>query len=219
MNTDAKAIWNTPAGGSLMAVMLGLKAPTMDDRETLARLIDDGGQAQAQDAGEWHEGDHPRSDSGQFGSGGGAPANRHAEGAAAIRAMDPDVRDETEFQNLPGGYQAHDLFEAQRLMPKASDKLKRVSERNSNTLSQSYHSIANVDGHLFGLTKTEDPDAEGDEEDANGDPKEFVWSFVRLDHPDDKGGQADSADVTDAFKAMRGYKAPAQVWTPAAAKK
>lgn len=56
-NAEQAAIWNSPAGGSLMGAMLGLHEPTDGDRETMARLKaaagaeeDDGDDAPAEAA-------------------------------------------------------------------------------------------------------------------------------------------------------------------------
>ena len=209
--TDRSSIWQSPAGGSLMAAMLGLRPVSRADRETLAQLK--AAPAAAQDA-EFKEGDHPRAENGQFGSGGGASASPYHDGAKAIRNMDPDTRDNTYPADLPGGWQAHNLYEAQKLMPKDSDKFKRVTDSNSFTLHQDYHALARVDGHLFGLSKYEDPDAESDDEDRNGDPKEFCWHFVRLDHPNEKGVETHSRDPEEVIKAMRAYEPPAEVFVP-----
>lgn len=40
LSPDAKAIWKSEAGGSLMAAMLGLKAPTGEDEKTKQRLLE-----------------------------------------------------------------------------------------------------------------------------------------------------------------------------------
>ena len=209
--TDTRSIWQTPAGGSLMAAMLGLRPVSSADRETLAQLK--AAPATASDA-EFKEGDHPRGENGQFGSGGGASSSPYHDGAKAIRNMDPDDRDNTYPADLPGGWQAHNLYEAQKLMPKGSDKFKRLTDSNSFTLHQDYHALAHVDGHLFGLSKYEDPDAESDDEDRNGDPKEYCWHFVRLDHPNEKGVETHTRDPEEAIKAMREYKPPAEVFVP-----
>ena len=78
------------------------------------------------------------------------------------------------FVEIPKGYVA------EKLLPKPSDKLKRLTESNSLGLNGDWHSVANVDGVYFGVTKYEDPDAVSDEEDAAGFPKEFVWAYEPL---------------------------------------
>lgn len=37
-NSEQAAIWASPAGGSLIAAMMGIHEPTAGDRETMARL-------------------------------------------------------------------------------------------------------------------------------------------------------------------------------------
>lgn len=158
----------------------------------------------------WNEADHPRADNGEFGSGGSSGStNKIAAGVEAIKAMSDDERDDTTFHEMPGGYRAYNLYEAQRVAKKPSDKLKRVTSNNTNTLHENYDYIANVDGQHFGVTKQEDPDADEDNEDEEGNMKQFVYSFERLDHPDDKNVKdTDSSNVEDLFVAMRAYKPP-----------
>ena len=181
----------------------------------------------------FNEADHPRQDDGKFGSGGHGglhvkspkggytftgdptmtkPATRHMLGARAIKEMPDHVRDNTEPQNFPGGYQAYHIYAANKLQPKPSDKLKKVSEESSNyassQLGQDYHYVANVDGHHFGVSKEEDPDADEDNEDDDGNMKQYIHNFVRLDHPDEKPVTVPSSDVGELFQAMRAYKAP-----------
>jgi GNAT superfamily N-acetyltransferase len=97
--------------------------------------------------------------------------------ADKIAAMDPEVRDNTHLGDFPGSAQGYDLYEARKMSPKPSPKLKRVTDSNSFSLWQSYEYIANVDGEHFGVTKQEDPDEPDDD-------SKFVYSFARLDNPD-----------------------------------
>jgi len=97
-------------------------------------------------------------------------------GADEIAAMDADVRDDTSPSDMPGGYHAYSYYEARKLQPKPSTKLKRVTENNSHVLWESADYIANVDGELFSVTKQEDPD-DPDNDDA------FVYAFERLSDP------------------------------------
>lgn len=72
LSPDAKAIWKSKDGASLMAGLLGVKAVEADDAATaamLASLADDDGDM-AEDA-DWEERKHPRGQGGQFGAGGG----------------------------------------------------------------------------------------------------------------------------------------------------
>ena len=107
-------------------------------------------------------------------------------GADAIRAMEPDQRDDMAPWDMPGGYHAFLLYEAQKLLPKATDKLRRATENNSFALHQDYDSIANVDGVHYGINKYEDPDDEDNE-------KAFVYAFDRLDD----GGMRTVEPMTD----------------------
>lgn len=73
LSPDAKAIWKSKDGASLMAGLLGVKAVEPDDAATaslLASLADDDGEDLAEDS-EWEERKHPRGPGGQFGAGGG----------------------------------------------------------------------------------------------------------------------------------------------------
>lgn len=97
-------------------------------------------------------------------------------GADEIAAMDADIRENTSPADMPGGYYAYEYYEARKLQPKPSAKLKRVTDNNSMALWSSHEYVANVDGELFGVTKQEDPD-DPDNEEA------FVYSFERLAEP------------------------------------
>jgi hypothetical protein len=93
------------------------------------------------------------------------------DGANQIAKMDPDVRDNTEPQNMPGGYDAYHLYVARNLLPKPSEKLKKLKE--GDDLSNDYDAIANVDGEYYGITKQEDPDDPDNE-------KAFIYSFQKI---------------------------------------
>lgn len=97
-----------------------------------------------------------------------------------IKTMPQEKYDNTNFWDMPGGTKAHNLFEAQKLLPKPSEKLKRVSDSNTMSLWQEYYYIANVDGEYFGVTKYEDPDnVEGDDESND----KYVFAYQSLNDP------------------------------------
>ncbi len=118
------------------------------------------------------------------------------DGASAIASMDPDVRDNTEIGDFPGGPAAYNLYEARKLLKKPSDKLKRVTENNSFSLWQDYDYVANVDGEHFGVTKQEDPDEVDDE-------NKFVFSFENLKDGRNSGKDTVTDQVDELFKEMR----------------
>lgn len=126
---------------------------------------------------EFDESAHPRDDHGRFGTGaadGPGTQQLHAD-AAAIAAMSEDVRDNTRIGDFPGGGDAYSLYEAQKLLPNDSDKLKRVTENNTFNLWNSQHYIARTGGRYFGVTKQEDSDA------AEDDEHTFVYAYERID--------------------------------------
>lgn len=162
--------------------------------KALLLLVTPAGSMKGQDA-EFEEGKHPRGqpgNAGQFGPG----ANAIKSGAAAIKAMPTHERDNTEFQDLPGGYAANNLYEAEKLVPKPSNKLKKVTSNNTNTLFDDYHFVANVDGEMFGICKYEDPD---DEDNENA----FIFAFQRIDDPHSKLIETHTSDPDDLFKVLR----------------
>jgi hypothetical protein len=114
--------------------------------------------------------------------------------ADAIAAMGADTRDNTELGDFPGGPEAYNLYEARTLLKKPSDKLKRVTERNTFSLWQNYDYLANVDGELFGVTKEEDPDEVDDE-------TRFIYSFENLANGTSRETVTDQTD--ELFAEMR----------------
>jgi hypothetical protein len=100
-------------------------------------------------------------------------AKEISEGADAIAKMTPEVRDNTEYSAMPGGYRSHNLYEARKLVPTPSNKLKKVTERNTETLNQEAEFVLNVDGNHYYINLEEDPD----NEDA------FVYSFTPATDP------------------------------------
>lgn len=127
--------------------------------------------------------------------GGGDAAT--VQGAKDIAAMSTNARDNTELGDFPGGASAYDLYEAQKLASKQSDKLKRVTENNSFSLYQSYDYVANVDGVHFGVSKQEDPDEDDDE-------SKFVYAYQRLDEGRTSVlHQPMTADKEELFSDMR----------------
>ena len=96
--------------------------------------------------------------------------------AEAIKNMDADVRDDTEIGDFPGSSDGYAMYEAKKMLPKPSDKLKRITSDNSFYLYQQYDYIANIDGEMYGVTKQEDPDEPDDE-------SKFVFHYNRIDEP------------------------------------
>jgi hypothetical protein len=121
------------------------------------------------------------------------------DGAKAIRKMDEDVRDNTEPADMEGGYQAYNLFEAQNLLPKPSNKLKKITYNNSLDLVNEVDYIANVDGEYFGVVKDEDPD----------DEESTVYRYFRLDQPFTQYEPLTN-DVQELFDDMRKHLEPAE---------
>jgi predicted transcriptional regulator len=101
-------------------------------------------------------------------------------GADAIKAMDEDTRDNLEPAKAPGGWQAFVLYEARKLLPKPSDKLKKLNDRNTFIGHQDQDYFANVDGTYYGINKWEDPDATGYEKEGK---EPFVFVFKDLANP------------------------------------
>ena len=116
--------------------------------------------------------------------------------ADAIAKMDPDKRDNTEIGDFPGHAAGYNLYEARKLLPNPSDKLKRVTENNSFNLWSEYDYIANVDGRHFGISKYEDPD------DPDNESK-FVFAFKCLDQPGLKMTETTTSYPQELFTEMR----------------
>ena len=79
MDSKARKRWQTPAGGALMAAMLGLREMTDADRETLRGIVAAGQPGVAQDADRWITA-HPNS------SGPGSPV-KIGEGGEVLAGM------------------------------------------------------------------------------------------------------------------------------------
>lgn len=129
------------------------------------------------------------------------------ENVEKIKAMSEEKRDNTMLADFPGGAQAYRLYEAQKMAPKPSENLKRVNDRNSFSLSSDHDAIANVDGEHFGVNKWEDPDAREDNEDENGNPRDYVYAYQHLNDPNAKMIETDTANKEDLFKHMREHLA------------
>jgi hypothetical protein len=126
-----------------------------------------------------------------------------AADADRIAAIPEAKRDDIEFGNLPGGYPAHNLFEARKLLPKPSEKLKKITERNSYTLYDEYHYIANVDGKHYGISEYEDPD---NAEDADEDTSGKVFAYTPLEAPSLRMTETQTHDPAELFAEIRaGY--------------
>lgn len=122
------------------------------------------------------------------------------DGAKAIREMDEDTRDNMIYYDRPGGYAASNLYDAQNLLPKPSNKLKKVTEANAFDLSNEVEYVANVDGEYFGVVKDEDPDNED----------ETVYRYFRLDQPR-IDYEPMTNDIEELFADMRKHLQPAEV--------
>jgi hypothetical protein len=94
--------------------------------------------------------------------------------------IDKWLNDEVSRDAIPGGIDAVLYYEAKQLASKNATKPKRVTMENAFELSNHYGFILNVDGEVYGLNKSEDPDATSDAEDKYGDPKEYVWTYTNL---------------------------------------
>lgn len=114
------------------------------------------------------------------------------DGADAIAQMPKDVKDNTEYGNMPGGYQSHNLYEARKLAPKPTNKLKKVTENNSETLNMETDYVLNVDGEHYYIGREEDPD----DEDA------FVYSFSPATNPNQYTTTV-TFDVDELIKEIR----------------
>ena len=106
------------------------------------------------------------------------------DGAKAIANMNPDKRDNISPYDHKEGVNAYKWYEANKEVPKPSDKLKKLNWRTSDTLEQSYEWLANVDGNIFALNKREDPDYDpyGTREDEGEEDEEAVklgkWNYA-----------------------------------------
>jgi hypothetical protein len=114
------------------------------------------------------------------------------DGADAIARMPKDVKENTEYGDMPGGYQSHNFYEARKLAPKPTNKLKKVTENNSETLNMETDYVLNVDGEHYYIVLEEDPD----DEDA------FVYSFSPATDPN-KFTTTVTFDVDELIKEIR----------------
>jgi hypothetical protein len=80
--------------------------------------------------------------------------------ADKLGTLSKDELDNVEFNENRMGYSLWEARNLARKIPTNSTKFKKVTDNNSNTLSDYYKYIANVDGVPFGITEQEDPDAE-----------------------------------------------------------
>ena len=120
--------------------------------------------------------------------------------AEAIENMDADVRENTEVGDFPGVSFGYDLYEAKKMLPKPSDKLKKITDDNSFHLYQGYDYIANVDGEYYGITKQEDPDDPDNE-------KAFVFHYNRMDEPVGKDYESWTSDPKELIDIIRNQAA------------
>ncbi len=124
--------------------------------------------------------------------------------ADQIEAMDPDVRDNTEVHDMPGGRDAHALWEA-RQFAKKEGKPVRVAGKDTFSLKDEFHSVVKVGDRYYGLTKDEDPDSESLAIDKYGFPREFVWSYRPLDSDTDRSMRepmvSDTQELIDIIRA------------------
>jgi len=106
--------------------------------------------------------------------------NEYLIGASIIANMSEEERDNLDPADAKGGYGAYILYEAQKLLPNPSNKLKRVNDNNTFALYQNYYQIANIDGIYYGISHFEDPDnIDEDDESKN----KYVFAYQRLDEP------------------------------------
>ena len=153
---------------------------------------------QAADA--WNESEHPR----------GQPENKgefakkteaiHA-GAKSLAALPKEKIENFTWEDIhkyvpEHGNAAYNLYEAQKILPKSSDKLKRVTENNTWSLYQDQEFIANINGVHYGITKQEDPDEPDDDE-------KFVYAYQRLDDPNSKLITTTTDDKDELIKELK----------------
>ena len=81
LSPDAKAIWRSKNGQSLMQVLLGEKEPDAGDRATAKLLADMSAETDGVASDAWSETDHQRAPNGQFGAGGGGGQVKPADGS------------------------------------------------------------------------------------------------------------------------------------------
>ena len=118
--------------------------------------------------------------------------------AAQIKAMSKAVREDTLPRDFPGGYDAYLLYEAQKLLPKPSDKLKKLT--GYSELQHDFHDIANVDGHLFGINRFDDAD---ESESYDDNHSKFVFAFTDLEKRHATAIETTTKDVDELFAEIR----------------
>jgi hypothetical protein len=134
--------------------------------------------------------------------------------ADEIAAMDKDVRENTKYQDLPGGYPAYTLYEARKVMPKKESTIKRVTYSNTDILYQYSDGVANVDGNPYLVTKQENPDFDpydrGSDEDAQTSVDEdgirqsrYVWAFEDPADPNFKQYETAFFDIPSAIEEFK----------------
>jgi hypothetical protein len=139
--------------------------------------------------------------------------------AEQIAKTDQDTLDNTRWSDLPEGPFAYQYYEAQKLLPKPSDKLKKLNYRISEALDNHYEWLANVDGEYFGVTREEDPDYDpyGTKDDSfeeEGQAQKGKFNYVYSNLLDDlvsselrrkspEGKQTDHFDQKELFADMR----------------
>jgi SPP1 gp7 family putative phage head morphogenesis protein len=119
--------------------------------------------------------------------------------AQTLAAMPQSKVDNLDWPDIPGGRSAYNLFEARKMLPKPSDKLKRVTDNNSFSLWSDFDYIANVGGRHFGITKQEDPDADDDED-------QFVFAYEPLDRWRGKLRITSTADKAELINELKTAK-------------
>ena len=155
---------------------------------------------------DFNEAQHPRGqpkNAGQFAKSDSAVK----EGASKLSSLPqskldnmdwPQIHDFVEQHKLGNvGNAAYNLHEARKLTPKPSDKLKKVTESNTWSLSNEFDYVANVDGHHYGVSKYEDPDADEDND------EDYVWAFKPLDENTITMHTTSTSDKDELFKEMR----------------
>lgn len=165
-------------------------------------------------------GDHDQSTHGRGHGGGGGekpgggrvgePKAAIVEGAAAIKAMPTEQREDMAPGDMPGGIDAYNLYAGQKLAPKETGKLRAVSMGSNNyeasILGQNYDAVVNVGGRVYGVSKYEDIDAGDDNTDDNGNIKDYQYAYLPLDNPSGKMVESWTASTSELIEMIRAGK-------------
>jgi hypothetical protein len=130
--------------------------------------------------------------------------------ADRLAAMTDEQRDNVPFDE---NYDGWVLYEARRLMPKTpnTERLTRLTERNSMVALERYDYIANINGEPYGVSEFDDPDS--DDEGA------YVLAYEPVANPSGMV-ETDTSDFAELVRLAAGLGASASVTQiDAAAKK